>query len=274
MKLFFLDDARQRKPSRAGMGSLIAVGGISLTDSAVGDLEKSIDSLCRTDYGFPPGEEFKWSPGRELWMRNNLTGDRRFNFFKAVIQVVLGAGCKAFVVIADCNHARATKAATPELDVAKMCLERVCNECGQKPDGLVIADRALAGSPEDKFLADCLESLEAGSGYLRPNALAINVVSTNSKFIRLLQVADVITGATLAAVAGETRYSLAVLHELKPMYRQSAGCIGGYGVKIHPDYRYVNLYYWIFGDQMRWRLNAGLPLPDRNRPYSKNANRP
>lgn len=66
MKLFFLDDARQHKPSRAGIGSLIAVGGISLTDSAVGDLEKSIDSLCRTDYGFPPGEEFKWSPGPRI----------------------------------------------------------------------------------------------------------------------------------------------------------------------------------------------------------------
>jgi hypothetical protein len=155
-----------------------------------------------------------------------------------------------------------------------MYLERVCNERGQNPDGLVITDRALTGTPEDKFLSECFEKLESGSGYLRPNALALNVVSTNSKFIRLLQVADVVTGASLAAVAGETRYSLRVLNELKPMYRRSYGCIGGYGVKIHPDYRYANLYHWVFGDQMRWRFNAGLPLPVSYRPYSIDPTRP
>lgn len=52
MKLFFLDDARQRSPYR--QGCLVAVGGISLGDSAVGIVERSIDSLCRNTYGFPP----------------------------------------------------------------------------------------------------------------------------------------------------------------------------------------------------------------------------
>jgi hypothetical protein len=46
MELFFLDDRRQNSPSREGMGSLIAVGGIRVSGEAVGDLEKAIDSLC------------------------------------------------------------------------------------------------------------------------------------------------------------------------------------------------------------------------------------
>src|SRR6266481_6646039 len=92
VKLFFLDDARQNSPSRAGMGRLIGVGGVCVSGENVGQLERTLDSLCRQNYGFPPGEEFKWSPGRELWMRENLVGDRRFVFFRDVVQRLREAG--------------------------------------------------------------------------------------------------------------------------------------------------------------------------------------
>jgi hypothetical protein len=275
MKLFFLDDARQRSPYRPGMGCLVAVGGISLGDSGIGIVERSIDSLCRNTYEFPSGEEFKWSPGRQLWMRNNLVGNRRLAFFQEVLQMVLDAGGQAFVVITDCNYPPVTDAATHELDVINMCLERVCNQCGQNPpDGLVITDRALSGQSEDKFLAECLENLQSGSGYLRPDALALNVVSTRSNFVRLLQVADLVTGATLAAVAGETQYSPPVIEALKPLYRSSLGRFGGYRVKIHPDYRYANLYHLIFGDDIFWKFNSGWPLPMLHRPYARDSRIP
>jgi len=234
------------------MNRLMAAGGFCLSESKVGRLERAIDSVCQM-YGFPRRQEFKWSPGHELWMRKNLVGDRRFKFFQETLELARDAGAQAFVIVKDCGYARATKANTDEADVVNMCLERVCNQCGRNPpDGLVITDRSLDGhSPDDKFLGQCLESLEAQIGFLRADALCLNVLSTPSKFIRLLQIADLITGATLARVGGESTYSPPIIDVIKPMYRRSLGRIGGYGVKIHPDYRYANLYHWLFSDVPR-----------------------
>jgi hypothetical protein len=276
MKLFFLDDARQNSPSRPGMRRLIAAGGISLLGERVGEVERALHLLCRNQYGFPPGEEFKWSPGRRLWMRDNLVREARLHFYRDVIRIMAEADAKATVVVEDCQYNRATDAHTAEMDVVRMCLERVCNQCSENPsEGLVFTDLSMGGlSDEDKFLEGCLQSIQSGYGYIRPKALALNVVSTSSKFIRLLQVADIVTSATLAAVAGEYTFSVPVVEELKAIYRKEFGVIGGRGVKIHPDSKYVNLYHWLFGDELFKRLNTGYPLPMKSRPYANDPNVP
>jgi hypothetical protein len=43
--------------------------------------------------------------------------------------------------------------------------------------------------------------------------------------------------------------------------------VGGCGVKLHPDYKYRNLYGWLFGDTHFWKGNNGHPLPLEGRPY-------
>ncbi len=85
MQLFFADDSRQPNPSRIGMGPLIAIGGISVPDSMARHLEQNINAIC-IEYGFPEGEEFKWSPGRSLWMRRNLVEEKRERFFIDVLK--------------------------------------------------------------------------------------------------------------------------------------------------------------------------------------------
>ena len=37
--------------------------------------------------------------------------------------------------------------------------------------------------------------------------------------------------------------------------------IGGVGLKIHPDLRYANLYYWLVGDDVIFKGWNGFPLP-------------
>jgi len=270
MKLFFLDDARQNTPSRGGMGPLVAVGALNVDSAVAGLLEREIKALCRNTYGFPPNEEFKWSPGRELWMRTNLVGDRRLAFFRDILQLVRNRDGKVIVAIEDTNCSCATDAPTAEFDVVRLCLERVCLLCSANPpDGLVIADKSLVGQPGDtKFLAACLESIQAGAGYIRPDVLALNVVSTPSKFVRLIQVSDLVTGATLAAVGGETPFSPPVVEAIKPLYRREYSRVGGCGVKIHPDFKYANLYHWVLGDRDFVRFQNGYPLPMRGYPYA------
>lgn len=276
MDFFFLDDSVQTTPSRSGMGPLVAVGCIKVSGTVLGDLERAIDYLCIDSYGFPQGQEFKWSPGRGLWMRNNLVGTQRERFFLDILDLLEDADCTVTVVVGDKNYRRATDAPTHEMDVTQMCLERISSQCGANPaDGIVISDRM--GSPltvEEKFLSGCLETIQRSAGYVRDDCIAINVVSTSSHFVRLIQAADLVTGCTLAAVGGENVYSPPILAKLKPLYRNDYGRIGGVGVKIHPDFIYVNLYHWILGDTHFLRYPVGHNLPLVNSPYNLDPNVP
>ena len=64
MKIFFIDDSKQNKPTRPKMGSMVAVGGFAVDADLIRPLEKKIDDIC-SDFHFPKGEVFKWSPGYE-----------------------------------------------------------------------------------------------------------------------------------------------------------------------------------------------------------------
>ena len=268
MEFFFIDDSVQNKPSRRGMESLVAVGCIKVSGTVVGDLERAIDNLTNS-YQFPPGQEFKWSPGRELWMRTKLVDNERQRFFHDILDLLEWAGCVVTVVISDNHYRTATDLPTHEMDVTHMCLERISRQCRANPaEGIVITDRAGSrASEEDEFLYGCLESLQGNIGYVRPNSIAFNVVSTSSKFIRLIQAADFVTGCTLAAVSGENRFSPPLVSKLKALFYRESSRIGGFGLKIHPDYKYVNLYHWIVGDTYILRNWQEYELPLSKFPY-------
>lgn len=59
MDLILVDDSKQRKPSRPGMGDLVAVGGLRVPSGSVKALMPTLDETC-TEYGFPScKDEFK-----------------------------------------------------------------------------------------------------------------------------------------------------------------------------------------------------------------------
>ena len=93
--------------------------------------------------------------------------------------------------------------------------------------------------------------------------------------MRLLQVADLVTSCTTAHVAGRDRYSEPLFDQwvFPLLHRGHAGRVGGYGLKLHPDFRYANLYHWLLGDQQFGRNGAFVTLPDRDRWYPSSADR-
>jgi hypothetical protein len=264
----FVDDAAQPRPSRAGMGPLVATGGIVVPASSVGDLERAIDSVCGA-YGFPTGQPFKWSPSRDMWMYASLTGDRRRDFFLAALRLVRKGGGIAVVVICDKTCSPATDAESPELDVTQMLLERVHNQVGspRAPGFVVVATPPGDRTAETHFLKNCLETVRQGTRYATLDRIAL-VLSTPAKLSQLLQVADVVTSCTLAAIAGEAKYAPPLFEEIRGLLRSELGRIGGTGLKIHPDGRYANLYHWLLGDTVLVRYPSGFPLPAASLPYA------
>jgi len=273
LDILFADDSKQEKPMRPGMGPLIAIGYIYVPGENVKPLEVGLESICNNT-GFPPGlkGEFKWSPGRELWMHSNLIGEKRTDFFMEVIGETINNQVSAAIIVADTSYQKANPDAEDNVeDVTRLLLERANSQLSNKGHaGIIVVDRPSGGrSNEDKFLQNCLETITLGTRYVRPDQLAINVLSTPSKLVRCLQMADLITSASLAFISGEKTYSPRIFEVIKSFLNHDAERIGGIGVKIHPDFRYVNLYHWLLGDSYFWKHSTRTTLPILTYPYAK-----
>lgn len=264
---FFFDDSRQQA-SRDGMGRLVAVGGIHVPESSIKPLEVSLDGLCE-EFGFPRGEEFKWSPGRNLWMRDNLTGDNRTEFLRRAVELGSTHGITAIVVLEETGHRTATGSLTEEEDVVKLLLERANNLMdGLRRSAIVVTDRPGGNrATEEQFIADALETLRVGTRFVQFGRLTL-VLTTASKLVRLVQLADVVTGCTVAVVGGQREHVDEVFREIKNCLRSDLGRIGGVGLKIHPDIKFANLYHWLVGDEYFVRYPVGHPLPNSTLMYS------
>lgn len=272
LDLIFCDDSRQRRPSRDGMGSLVALGGVHVPGENVGQVERELETLCE-NAGFPPGEPFKWSPSTGMWMKTNLVDDVRQAFFLDVIAALQRSDVRVFVIIEDETRRPTRSDVTHELDVATLLLERVSTYCsGRHTEALLVAAQPSGGhKSEGAFLQHCLVQLQSASNYILQDHIAMNVVSTPAKLVRLLQAADVVVSSSVARVAGEYTYSPAVFTALLPIFEKAQGRIGGVGLKLHPDFCYVNLYHWLLGDSHFVRANMGVPLPLMKRPYASSA---
>jgi hypothetical protein len=56
-----------------------------------------------------------------------------------------------------------------------------------------------------------------------------------------------------------------VFSSLLPLFNKGPKRIGGFGLKIHPEHIYVNLYHWLLGDT----INSGEPLPRIRKPHAE-----
>jgi hypothetical protein len=275
MDVFFLDDSESSAPTRPGMRAMVAAGGVYVPSESLRELENEIEAIC-TNRGFPSGEEFKWSPGRELWMRSNVVSTDRADFFKDILDAAVGRDVRAVVVMVETKAASAIHAGSPGLDATFMLLERANNLLtARRREALVIADEPSGGAGVSKaFVAECVRTLKRGTKYVPMDRLHL-VVAADSRHTRLLQLADLVTGCVTAYVSGEPKYSPTTFISIKPMLRRGTrGQIGGNGLKIHPDFRYVNLYHWLLGDNYLVRGNVGHQYPLKQFPYAEDADTP
>lgn len=58
---------------------------------------------------------------------------------------------------------------------------------------------------------------------------------------------------------------------IQPLLRREMGRIGGVGLKIHPDFSYANLYYWLLGDGHFLKRGQLYDLPYGGCPYCEDA---
>lgn len=271
MDFIFADDSSQKRPSRKGVKPLLAIGGLYVPSDEVAPLELEINDYCKS-IGFPSGEQFKWSPGRkESFQKNNLKDKKRTAFFLKLLDLAKKHKCRAVVVISDTDTRFVIKTSkSNEEAVTTMFFER-CDWLIRTSGLLIVAKPSGGRKDENKFVAECLDIIKQGTKYSQFKKLPLGVLTAPSRQLRLLQLSDIIVSCAVSRVAGESDYSPIVFDALKPLFDSDGSRIGGIGLKIHPDMRYLNLYYWLLGETHWCKGSAAIPLPNKSRPYSNSA---
>ncbi len=150
-----------------------------------------------------------------------------------------------------------------------MLLERIQQATSYKSKAQILADAPGGGNAEaDEFITRNLAVIRNGTNALAKLDRLTFVQTGRSHHSRGLQVADVFTSCLCAYVSGEEVWSPGVaVPFIRPILRGELDRVGGVGMKLHPDYKFGNLYGWLFGDTHFWRGNSGFPLPLKGRPY-------
>jgi hypothetical protein len=204
-------------------------------------LTQQINSCCK-EAGFPLGEEFKWSPSRDHWMRTNLTDQRRHDFFFSILQFADLCYVEAIVAVVDINGPLA-KHVSSEHDLATFVLERIDSKLrDEDTHGIIIADRPGGDRPnENEFIDDWQAILQNGTDFYDLVNIALPPLCTDSTFSRLLQLADLIVSCTTQYLAGENIYSPPIFRKIRSLFYRRQDRFPGYGLKIWPD---NNMVLW------------------------------
>ena len=275
MYFYFIDDSKlsPHDRSRERAGNLVAVGGIIVSAEKVGPLEQELEAVCtQKKYSVPNAENIKWSPPKGSWLREHLDGEIRQELFAEMLKTVRQADAKVVVAITDsnCKQANAT-ASNHEIDATLLALERFNTWLAPNFGTVVVSKPSGGAKDEKKFVSECVEHLIAGTAYVDFGRLALKPMIMPANHARLLQVADLVVSITNAHVSGGNHFAARHFPEILSMMPEtSKGMKGGLGLKLHPSFRYRNLYHWLLSDEYFVEGSTGTALPDSEMPYPRN----
>lgn len=251
------------------MGTIVSFGGVIISAEKLQPLEAKVNEIAER-FGFPAGEEIKWSPPKKSWMRENLIGETRMSCVNELLTAVKENGVRVIVVSFDLGRTtlQGEKAFQKIID---MVFERLAVHLAKLEKlGSIVSDRPGGGLKEDSaFIESFLERTTRGTSYAKPDRVPLNILTTPSHLVRHLQMADLVTGITTAMVAGQIKYAEAHFPLVREMMLQNAlGYVGGTGLKVFPN-ELTNLYHWVLGERhfVKASFGGGYPLPHKSHAY-------
>jgi hypothetical protein len=277
VRLAFVDDSRQANPRRAGLGELVAIGTVVIPEESIVPVADDLARI-REELELPVDEELKWKPANGSALAS-LDGQKMGTLRRRMLQAAIDRDCDSVVVIWD----RGSLPWKPE-DITSRILdwlyERIewclgsplrSNPSRRNDRGTIIADKPSGGRTSDDtdWLEGTLELTTLGTEYVAPRRVVLPMLTAHSHLVPHLQLADLVVGATTAAVAGRPGAL-----PLAPLLQQLAdadanGVVADRGIKLWPP-DLKNLHHRVFGE--RHYQNAthgrGFELPNSELPYA------
>jgi hypothetical protein len=260
MHMVFVDDSVQARPTFSGIGPLVSLGAVVVPPESLGRFGLRVEDV-RRELQVPTEVELKWSPSpKDVWLRDVANTDKRRDLYGAVLEVARQCDIKSVVVVWD-RGAVDHPEEKVKRDLLTWVYERVSLHLASKdlPDsgvvshGVVVAD--VPGGDrraEKKWLADTLELTNFGTQYVSRERIQMPIMTGWSHHVQHLQLADIVTSMTTAAVAGSEYAAKYIPSLLRIAYRGKPDYLPGCGVKLFPHDSLGNLYHHVFGQTHAW----------------------
>jgi hypothetical protein len=256
VRFVFIDDSVRTTLAvpRAGLGPLHAYGAVIVPEESLVPYAERLSAL-RTRLGLPPRAEFKWNPDDGPLHKNwHALREAR----PQMLQDAQELGILAVVVVCATELMPASWGKEKiQLEMLKYLYERVSmmlDNAGHS--GILIADQPPGDRADEKrWLGQALTLTKNGTQYIAPtpNRIALPVLTARSDHVDLLQLADLVTAATTALIAG-SEHAAPYRDMIKDLLAKNwLDGMGGTGLKLFPDADYNphslrNLFYWVFGE--------------------------
>jgi hypothetical protein len=248
MKICFLDDSHRRQES------LLGLGGFFIDDSvvrAIGDGLKEV----KMAHGIPTAIEIKWSPNPRHYLRTHFRGHRP-TLYRDVLGLLRIFQARVLAVVhllSDCHGIRLYNWSEERIlswaahQQLKFVAERFQRPGLTSTDeyGVIICDQHHSRSEEEEVLRTFDFTLSRGTEFIALDRILMNPLMAPSITSPHIQIADVIIGVIVGALAG-SGYALELLDILVPQFlwnpheravtfccTYTSGVIG-YGLKVFP----------------------------------------
>jgi hypothetical protein len=266
MKFVFIDDSVQRNPQRAGLGELVALGAVIVPEDQITGFASDLIAL-KNRLGIPQDEEVKWSPARGSF----LAGAGGATATELRVGILRAAICREITsVVHVLDHSlvyRDRSIVEVGQELLKWTFDKVAFGL-EAQRGVMIADKPGGGSAqESRWLEQTLALTNDGTAYTAPGMVVLPVLTAGSHHVSHLQLADVVTAATTAAIAGrrQGRRLTPLLYQLAR--KNARGYVGGAGITLWPP-ELRDLLFWEFGEDTYVRGNTGEPLGPIGAPFA------
>lgn len=244
MKLVFIDDSGQQSPPRAGLGRLVALGAVIVPEDEVTGWASDLLAM-KAQLGVPEDEEIKWKPTKGSFLAS-AGGEVNAALRERMLRAAIDRGITSVVHVLDHSLVyRDRSVVQVGQELLKWTYDKVA--FGLEGQGAVmVADKPGGGAAdESRWLAQTLVLTNDGTAYTEPGKVVLPVLTANSRHVPHLQLADLVTAATTAAVAGRPHGLQLATLLLQLARKNNRGYAGGAGITLWPP-GLRDLLYWVF----------------------------
>jgi len=248
MKLLFLDDSFQRDRGYLGYG------GFCINEPELVNLIADVSELKRR-FGIPETVELKWSPDRRHYLRTQFRGSR-YQLYKRCIELLRDHDACVICAIHSLNDCYgkvlynwdtrrtilwATKG---QLKFLAERFEKPCLSTSTEK-GVMISDQYGERKEVSTLLADISDTLRSGTQFRQFERICMPPLMTDSRFCPPLQLADIVVGIIVAALA-DSRYGVDLFKDVATLFLKNphegaisfastvSGSVLGYGLILFP----------------------------------------
>lgn len=262
MHLAFIDDTKQTG-KRKGLGKLLGLGSICFGEDHLKPFADDFHAVLDA-HSVPHDVEMKWSSdGKTDWFRLNGKQGELTQIRRELLKCAADHEARVHAAVWDQTAAPTFRGDEPEKWLITFLFERV--SMALENDGhlgeLIFDKPGGDHKTEDKWIGSTLDLTALGTEYVDRRAVVLPILTAPSHHHPHLQMADLVAGATTAAVAG-SRFGLNLIPDLKPLFHTNgAGNIGSAGLKLWPP-TLNNLHFWLWGEpNLGLRPSTALPAP-------------